>query len=118
MLIHSCLTVFTLLCANVADEKALFSGPQKGERLPPLKVSCVYGKQRGEVVDFIAQAKGRPTLLVVVNGSTRPAARLTRALMNFAEMQGEKLFAGVVYLDKDRSAAEKALQRALRNQFV
>ena len=33
--------------------------------------------------------------------------------MNYAEMQGEKLFAGVVYLDKDRSAAEQALQRAV-----
>ena len=113
MSIHSCLTVFALLCANVADEKELFSGPQKGERLPPLKVSRVYGKHRGEIVDFIAGAKGRPMLLVVVNGSNRPAARLTRALMNYAEMQGKKLFAAVVYLDKDRSAAEQALQRAV-----
>jgi hypothetical protein len=113
MLMHSCLTVFTLLCANVADEKTMFSGPQKGEMLPPLKVSRVYGTQRGEVVDFIVEANGRPTLLVVVNGSNRPAARLTRALINYSEMQGEKLFAAVVYLDKDRSAAEEALQRAV-----
>lgn len=113
MLMHSCMTVFALLCADGADETMLFSGPQKGELLPPLKVSRVYGKQRGEVVDFITEAKGRPALLVVVNGSNRPAARLTRVLMNYAEMQGEKLFAGVVYLDKDRSAAQKALQRAV-----
>ena len=63
MLIHSCLTIIALLCANVADEKALFSGPQKGEMLPPLTVSRVYGKHRGEVVDFIVKARGRPTLV-------------------------------------------------------
>ncbi len=39
--------------------------------------------------------------------------RLTRILMNFAEMRGDKLFAGVVYLDKDLSAAEQNLKRAV-----
>ncbi len=66
MLMHFCMTVLALLCTNIGDEKELFSGPQKGEMLPPLKVSRVYGKQRGEVVDFITEAKGRPMLLVIV----------------------------------------------------
>jgi hypothetical protein len=52
-------------------------------------------------------------MLVIVNGSNRPAARLTRALMNFAEMHEERLFAGVVYLDGDRSAAVAQLKQAI-----
>ena len=97
-----------------ADEPvSVFSGPQVGESLPPLAVSLAYGDKTGNTVDFVEQAAGMPTLLVIVNGANRPAAGLTRALMNFSEMQGDHLFAGVVYLDGDLSAAEKYLHRAV-----
>jgi hypothetical protein len=52
-------------------------------------------------------------LLVIVNGPNRPAARLTRSLMNFAEMHKENLFAGVAYLDNDQAAALKQLEHAV-----
>ncbi len=95
------------------DDRVVFSGPQIQEKLPSLTVELAYDKHQGETVDFIEQAKGGPTLLVIVNGANRPAARLTRALMNYAEMQDEKLFAGVVYLDGDRSAAAQYLRQAI-----
>jgi hypothetical protein len=107
-----------LLCMNaenaVTQEKTRFySGPQAGEKLPSLKVVLVYGKQAGKKVDLIEQAAGRPALIVIVNGANRPAAQLTRILMNFAEMRHESLFAAVVYLDKDVSGAEQQLKRAI-----
>jgi hypothetical protein len=94
------------------EEAPVFSGPQVSEKLPALKVTLAYGKEAGRVVDLVEQAAGRPTLLVIVHVPTRPAANLTRSLMNFAEMRGEKLFAGVVYLDNDQSAAERYLRQA------
>lgn len=98
-------------CAD--EQPQVFSGPQVGERLPPFRVSLAFGQDVGEVVDFIKLADGGPSLLVIVNGANRPAAALTRSLMNFAELQGDKLFAGVVYLDDDVSGAGKYLRQAI-----
>ncbi|MCH7689096.1 MAG: hypothetical protein IH899_20880 [Planctomycetes bacterium] len=110
------IAVLFLIATDVsrAEEKTpVFSGPQAGEKLPALKVRLAYGNEAGRTVDLVERAAGKPTLLVIVNGSNRPAARLTRILMNFAEMHEDKLFAGVVYLDSDLSAAEQKLKRAV-----
>ena len=107
-----------LLCglastANAEEQAEVFSGPQAGERLPPLRASLAFGEDAGQVVDFVDLAADRPCLLVIVSGANRPAAALTRSLMNFAEMHSDQLFAGVVYLDSDVSGAGKYLRRAV-----
>lgn len=111
------LGIVKLFGSNVAivgqETRNHFSGPQKGERLPELKVKLVFGEEADKTIDLVKRAAGRPTLLVIVNESNRPAARLTRCLMNFAEMRAEKLFAGVVYLDRDPKAAEQQLKQAV-----
>ena len=99
--------------SRAVDDTAIFSGPQVGEKLPALKGAIVYAQDTGRSVDFIELAAGRPTLLVIVNGSNRPAANLTRSLMKHTEMRAASLFAGVVYLDSDRSAAEQYLRQAI-----
>jgi hypothetical protein len=106
------LTLFGAACVSHADDAPIFSGPQVGETLPPLKVSLAYGEEAGQIVDFVELAADRPMLLVIVNGANRPAAGLTRCVMNFAEMREDDLFAGVVYLDNDLSAAETYLRQA------
>jgi hypothetical protein len=97
-----------------AGDEPVFSGPQPGEPLTPLPVVQAYGDDRGKTVDLAETATGKPTLLVIVNGANRPAARLTRALLNYAEMRsGDGLFAALVWLDADRSAAETYLNQAV-----
>jgi hypothetical protein len=99
---------------SLADEnEPVFSGPQVSENLPALKIRLAYGKDADQTVDLVERAAGKPTLLVIVNGSNRPAARLTRVLMSFAEMHQKALFAGVVYLDNDQTAAVQQLRRAV-----
>ena len=104
-------------CATAAwgsdEPDAVFSGPQPGEKLTALKVTLAYGKEVNKTIDLVERAAGKPSLLVIVNGSNRPAARLTRTLMNFAEMHKENLFGGVVYLDNDQTAAIEQLQQAV-----
>jgi hypothetical protein len=95
------------------ESDTVFSGPQIGEKLPALNVTLAYGTEARQTIDLVERAAGRPSLLVIVNGSSRPAARLTRALMNFAEMHKENLFAGVAYLADDSSGAMKQLQDAV-----
>lgn len=109
--------VVSLICgtatARAQQPTPIFSGPQPGERLPAMVVTLAYGPDAGQQVDLIERAAGRPTLLVIVNGSNRPAARLTRVLMHFTEMYEDELFAAVVYLDRDPSAAAEQLAQAV-----
>ena len=115
--ILSIAVVILATCATAvigSDESSpVFSGPQFGEKLPALRVTLAYGKEARQTVDLVERAAGRPSLLVIVNGANRPAARLTRALMNFAEMHKENLFAGVAYLDSDQAAAMTQLEQAV-----
>lgn len=109
-----CTLLFSLAGVVFSAEESVFSGPQPGEKLPPLPVVMAYGSQKGKQVDFVAAAGRKPSLLVFVRGANRPAARLTRVLMNYAEMcAGDKLSAAVVWLDGDRSAAQRYLARAV-----
>ena len=111
------IAVIGLMCAlgSVtlwAEDPPVFSGPQVGEALTPLKVTIPYGDQSGKEMDFVEVAKGKPTVLVVINGSNRPAASLTRVLMHYVGMRPQdELFGGVVWLGPDRSDSENLLKR-------
>jgi hypothetical protein len=73
-----------------------------------------YGENAGTTADLIRRAEGAPALIVFVNGANRPAARVTRALINYAEMRRSSgLVAGIVWLAEDRSAAAQYLERAV-----
>jgi hypothetical protein len=98
--------------AALADDPPVFSGPQVGEAISPLRVLIPFGEQTGREIDFMAVAGGKPTVLVVVNGSNRPAATLARILMHYAGMRSQdELFGGVVWLAQDPLDAEKHLVR-------
>ena len=43
--------------------KQIFSGPQKGEKLPALKVTSLFGDNKGEAFDPIKRAGSRPQIL-------------------------------------------------------
>jgi hypothetical protein len=95
-----------------ADNVPVFSGPQVGEALTPLKVVIPYGEQTGNEIDFVEVADGKPTVLVVVNGTNRPAASLTRVVMHYVGLRSrDELFGGVVWLGQDRTDAENLLKR-------
>lgn len=110
--IKSCFLLLLWPGLAAADD-VVYSGPQPGEELQPLNVVRAYGDDR-ETVDLLEESAGQPTLLVFVHGANRPAARLTRVLMNYAEMRTEDgLFAAMIWLDDDRSGAEQYLKQAI-----
>lgn len=51
------------------QENKIFSGPQQGEPLPPLKVTGVFGELDGKEFDPIALADGIPQILLFFEGS-------------------------------------------------
>lgn len=112
----ACLTFAAASVGQLGAQEAVFSGPQVGERLPPLEVVAVLGERSGETVDQVAVAGGKPMLLVFVHKLTRPGMALVRSLTNYAKSQAERgLVAGIVWLDEDKAAAEAYLRRAQKS---
>ena len=99
-----------------AQDEAVFSGPQVGEKIVPFTVLGVYDEAAGKDLDFVKQAEGEPLLLVFVQKLTRPGAALTRTLTKYAHSRlKDGLHAAVVWIVADRSAAEKRLKFARRS---
>jgi hypothetical protein len=63
-------------------------------------------------VDLVAEAAGRPILLLFVHDFTRPSAALTRVLMNYGETRiDDGLFPATIRLTDDPSSSRKLRPR-------
>ncbi len=91
----------------------IFSGPQPGEKLPPLKVRIVIGDKAGENVDIVSAARGKPTFLVFMNEWNEQVAELMRVITLYAEQKGKpQLVTAVVWLTSDPIELGAKLERA------
>ena len=100
-----CLLAFTAF-ANAED--SIFSGPQIGEKLPPLKVKGVLGDHAGKEFELVELAGEKPIFVVFVHARTRPAFGLTNAMMRYAATRKKDgLTSGVVFLTPDSTSTEK-----------
>ncbi len=83
------------------QNKALFSGPQPGEKLPPLKAMIINGKAKGKTFDVIAKANGQPLVLFLQDESRlglRGLVGVSRLLAQIAQKSKKKFHIGVVFL--------------------
>lgn len=109
----ACLLLVGLAEAR-ADEEPVFSGPQPGETLPPLKVRNVLAEEATDV-GLIEKADGKPVLLVFFHKRTRPAFGLANALMRLAKTREKQgLVSGVVMLTDDPTETGNWMKR-IRN---
>jgi hypothetical protein len=93
-------------------EEQLFSGPQAGEKLPPLPVRGAFEQDAGKELDFVTAAGGKPIVLIFVHELNRPTVGMARALGNYARSRAKDgLASGIVWLDDDATEAENTLQR-------
>ncbi len=91
----------------------VFSGPQVGEKLPPLKVRIVIGANAGEDDDIVSNASGKPIFLIFMNKWNEQVAELMRVITLYAEQRDKpQLVAAVVWLTSDPSDLEARLERA------
>src|SRR5262249_44851402 len=92
-------------------QEPVFSGPQAGEKLPPIKVRGIFDPNTGKELDFVAQAAGKPIVLVFIHDPNRPSLRLTQALTYYtAGRVKEGLATGVIWLTDDATEAESILK--------
>jgi hypothetical protein len=94
-------------------DKEIFSGPQPGEKVPPLKVRVVIGDNAGEDVDIVSDAKGKPIFLIFMNEWNEQVAELMRVITLYAEQREKpELATAVVWLTSDPNDLEAKLKRA------
>lgn len=109
-LVLSCALACGLSVAR--GDEPIFSGPQPGEPLPGLRVRGVFDGAAGKEFDFVAQAAGKPIVLIFVHDATRPSIAMTRILSAYTLTRaGDGLATGIVWLDDDPTAAENMLKR-------
>jgi hypothetical protein len=96
-----------------SDEEPVFSGPQVGEKLPPLPARYVFDPQAGEDFDPVELADGKPLMVIFVHGVTRPSVGLTRAVAEYAATRKEDgLHTAVIFLGEDATETEGMMKRA------
>ena len=109
--ITGCLLACCTLVAARGDD-ALFSGPQVGEKISSFEVRGVLDADAGKTIDFVAEAQGKPTLLIFVHEVTRPSIAFLRVLSEYARTRAKDgLTTGIVWLDNDATAAENSIKR-------
>jgi hypothetical protein len=102
--------------SKVSDGKSIYSGPQPGEKLPPLKLRIVIGEKAGEMIDIVSAAPGQPTFLVFMNEWNEQVAELMRVVTLYAEQRGNpQLVSAVVWLTSDPNDLIPRLERARPN---
>ncbi len=100
------------VATNVFAQEQLFSGPQVGEKLSSFKVRGVFDDEAGKDIDFIAQADGKPIVLIFVHDINRQSVSMTRILSGYAVSRArDGLSTGVIWLDDDATAAENQLKK-------
>lgn len=114
------LTVALLLSTTThGQEPVVFSGPQVGEKLPPLDVVDAFDAT-GKAYDIIAQAGGKPSILIFIhdllaNKSDEPSLGLAYVLSHYAaEREDTGLVRCVVYLTDDVTEMRAFLTKVRR----
>jgi hypothetical protein len=101
------------LLLTLSAQDAKFSGPQPGEKTAGFKVFDVGSRQE---VDYVADGKGGPIVMVFIHELTRPGAALMRALDEYGQIkQARGLRTLFVSLSEDRDGAERHLPNVIKS---
>lgn len=114
LLVSAAILLLTDSAGFAADD--IFSGPQPGERVPPLPVRNVFEDPAVDL-DPVTSAKDGPLLLVFVHKRERPAFGLTNALMRYAlTRKQDKLNSAAIFLTGDLTETANWMRR-IRSYF-
>ncbi len=101
------------LTSHCFAQDPVFSGPQVGEKLGGFKVKGVFEDAAGKEFDYVAQADGKPIVLIFVHEVNRPALGMARILSTYtASRAKDGLHTGVIWLADDTTEAENLAKRS------
>ncbi|MFN3651577.1 MAG: hypothetical protein ACK47B_18530 [Armatimonadota bacterium] len=97
------------LAGPALSDDPIFSGPQPGEKLTPVRALAVTGPEAGKEIDPVSAAGGAPTVLVFLHGLERSMVPLLTTLDQYGAEKAPGLRTQFVALSDDRVAAEQRL---------
>ena len=106
---------------STPEEKRIFSGPQPGEKLPPLKATGIRGAAKGKTFDFIAKADGQPLVLLLQDESgvgLRGLYDISRIVDKISNESKQELQMSVVFFSDDPTALKQITQHVPKNVLV
>ena len=106
----SCLILALVGVALGAD---LESGPEKGAKIPALKVYDCTGENKGKAVDYAALRKDKATIYLFLPAAKfdRPMHRFIKKLDETVNADYEGVYLVVVWLTADEPAAKERLPK-------
>lgn len=113
--VFATLLACTLVAAATRADDAVFSGPQPGEKTTGFKSLAVTGPDAAKEVDFPAQFKGAPTVLVFVHGIERSIIPLLTVIDQYTLEKKDSAKTAFVFLTADRVALEQRLPLVARS---
>ena len=101
---------------NTSEENKIFSGPQPGEKLPPLNATSIVGESEGKTLDF-TKTDGRP-LILFLQGEDGAGLRglydISRMIAKIANESKQELQMNVVFLGDDPDALKQSVSGVAR----
>ena len=95
------------------QKKPIFSGPQPGETLPPVKATGIRGADDGQQFDAVARADGKPQILIFQDESgvgIRGLVGLSRLILQIAAEADQPIHTTSVFLDDDTARITKMIK--------
>ncbi len=101
---------------NTSEENKIFSGPQQGEKLPPLNATSIVGESEGETLDF-AKTDGQ-LLILFLQGEDGAGLRglydISRMIAKIANESKQELQMNVVFLGDDPDTLKQKVSGVAR----
>ena len=101
---------------NTSEENKIFSGPQQGEKLPPLNATSIVGESEGKTLDF-AKTDGQ-LLILFLQGEDGAGLRglydISRMIAKIANESKQELQMNVVFLGDDPDALKQKVSGVAR----
>ena len=101
---------------NTSEENKIFSGPQPGEKLPPLNATSIVGESEGKTLDF-AKTDGQ-LLILFLQGEDGAGLRglydISRMIAKIANESKQELQMNVVFLGDDPDALKQSVSGVAR----
>ena len=102
---------------STSEENKIFSGPQPGEKLPPLNATSIVGESDGKTLDFIAKSDEHPLVLFLQDGNGAGLERLyeiSRIIAKIADESKQELHVSIVFLGDDPDALKQRVSGVAR----
>ena len=100
------------------EENRIFSGPQPGEKLPPLNATSIVGASEDKTFDFIAKSDEHPLVLFLQDGNgagLRGLYDISRMIAKITNESKQKLHVSIVFLGNDPDALKQRVSGVARD---